>query len=202
MKQMAGNSHVPILKPYSCHIPASLSQTPPTTTLQMHFQTSQIWSSMETGLAESDLILTTTASAAAAESEKAWHVLALLLSLGRTARPAELASRCALFRAAPDFVESLCSVPGSLLLLTGDFHVTLSPLALTALAEFVSNSNLRSAFNPRIGNRFWNDIDFLKVYSRKRRPSSSLISELAPVPKRRAISDSEAGNEDIVLFSF
>jgi cell division control protein 7 len=160
---------------------------------------------METRLADSDLSLTTTTTttiAAAAESEKAWHLLALLLSLGRTARPAELASRCALFRVSPDFVEFLCSVPGSLLLLTGDFHVTLSPLALTTLAAFVSNSNLRSALTPRIGNRLWNDIDFLKVYSRKRKPSASLIPELAPVPKRRAICDSGAGNEDIVFFFF
>ncbi|XP_062146659.1 uncharacterized protein LOC133854456 isoform X2 [Alnus glutinosa] len=146
---------------------------------------------METGLVDSDLSLTT-AAASAAESEKAWHLLALLLSLGRTAPPAELASRCALFHASPDFVQSLCSVPGSLLLLTCDFHVTLSPLALIALAEFVSNSNLRSAFIPRIGNRLWNDIEFLKVYSRKRKPSASLISELEPVPKRRAIFDSGA----------
>ncbi|XP_059443355.1 uncharacterized protein LOC132175423 isoform X2 [Corylus avellana] len=153
---------------------------------------------METRLADSDLSLTTTtntAVAAAANSEKAWHLLALLLSLGRTARPAELASRCALFRVSPDFIEFLCSVPGSLLLLTGDFHVTLSPLALTALAEFVSNSNLRSAFTPQIGNRLWNDIDFLKVYSRKRKPSTSLIPELAPVPKRIANCDSGAEEE-------
>ncbi|GMY14291.1 Cell division cycle 7-related protein kinase [Fagus crenata] len=44
-----------------------------------------------------DLNLTTTTI----ESEQTWHFLALLLSLGRSVRPAELASRCTLFCASP-----------------------------------------------------------------------------------------------------
>ena len=168
---------------------------------------------METRIVDSasELSLTTTATATttATESEKAWHFLAILLSLGRPARPAELASRCALFRATSDLVESLCSIPNSPLFFTADLHVTLSPLALTSLAQFAATSNLIHLFSPsriRIGVPqaywLWNQIDFVTTCSRKRKLISFSDCELSPVPKRRAILNYTVGKETFFFVLF
>ena len=70
------------------------------------------------------------------ELSKAWYLLSLLLRLGCLTRSSEVASRCALFRAPPDFVEHLCSLPNSPLFLTPHSFVT--PL-LVAFGKFMLN---------------------------------------------------------------
>ncbi|XP_040988479.1 uncharacterized protein LOC121236053 [Juglans microcarpa x Juglans regia] len=153
---------------------------------------------MDTRLTDSELSLTTSAT----DSEKSWHLLALLLSLGRTARPTELASRCALFSVSPELIESLCSIPGSPLFFTRNLYVTLSPVALTALAGLTSNSNLIFDLTPRIrmgvggANRSWDKMHSLRMYSRKRKPISSSVCELDPVSKRKVILNSGAAEEE------
>ncbi|KAK1262563.1 Cyclin-dependent kinase F-1 [Acorus gramineus] len=71
------------------------------------------------------------------DREKSWHLLAVLLSLGRPARPAELVSRCALFHATPDLVERLCGIPGSPIFLTADLFVTASEAGTVAVVRFL-----------------------------------------------------------------
>ncbi|KAL5750835.1 hypothetical protein ACOSP7_025438 [Xanthoceras sorbifolium] len=113
-------------------------------------------------------------------TEKAWHVVALLLSLGRAARPAEVASRCNLFHATPDLILSLCLIPNSPISLTNDLYVTLSLSALRCFAEFVArNFVVSDAFKPR-------SEDFFKMFFRKRKRflfDNSDGSEV-PLPKR------------------
>ncbi|ESR53427.1 hypothetical protein CICLE_v10018937mg [Citrus x clementina] len=84
-------------------------------------------------------------------SEKAWHILALLLSQRRPVRLAEIAPGCTLFHATPDLIQSLCLIPNSPISLTDDLYVTLSPIALVTFAEIVAN-NFRffDALTPRL----------------------------------------------------
>ncbi|TXG51220.1 hypothetical protein EZV62_023744 [Acer yangbiense] len=121
-------------------------------------------------------------------TEKAWHVVALLLSLGRPACPAEVASRCTLFLATPDLIVSLCLAPNSPISLTNDLYVTLSLNALLRFAEFVSrNFAVTGAIKHRIEREPCSD-DFLKMFFRKRKRfifDNSDGSE-APLPKRAA----------------
>jgi cell division control protein 7 len=127
--------------------------------------------------------LTTTTTTTTTESdlqEKAWHILALLLSIGNPTPAPDLASHCTLFNASPDLIESLCSVPNSPITLTSNhdnssdnFLVTISPLGLFALNQFLSNFNLIEAFATRI----WHAIcglevpleDLVRMYFRKRK---------------------------------
>jgi cell division control protein 7 len=129
------------------------------------------------------LTTTTTTTTTTTESdlqEKAWHILALLLSIGNPTPAPDLASHCTLFNASPDLIESLCSVPNSPITLTSNhdnssdnFLVTISPLGLFALNQFLSNFNLIEAFATRI----WHAIcglevpleDLVRMYFRKRK---------------------------------
>ncbi|XP_021657509.2 uncharacterized protein LOC110647822 isoform X2 [Hevea brasiliensis] len=109
------------------------------------------------------------------ESQKAWHLLSLLLSLGHPTSPLELASRCTLFRATPDLIISLCSTPNSPITLTtssGGLHVTVSLLGLFAFQRFVSNVNLIGSFLTPIGTQVCGPgmlKDVVRVYFRKRK---------------------------------
>ncbi|KAF2299139.1 hypothetical protein GH714_030770 [Hevea brasiliensis] len=109
------------------------------------------------------------------ESQKAWHLLSLLLSLGHPTSPLELASRCTLFRATPDLIISLCSTPNSPITLTtssGGLHVTVSLLGLFAFQRFVSNINLIGSFLTPIGTQVCGPgmlKDVVRVYFRKRK---------------------------------
>ncbi|KAI6702332.1 hypothetical protein NL676_011468 [Syzygium grande] len=91
-----------------------------------------------------------TSSSGSGDSEKAWHLLSLLLSLGRPSSPLELASTCELFPAPPDLVRRLCGIPSSPIRLAGDSSVTLSVAALVSLARFLTSSNLVSFCSPRV----------------------------------------------------
>ncbi|KAK1305922.1 hypothetical protein QJS10_CPA10g00996 [Acorus calamus] len=105
------------------------------------------------------------------DREKSWHLLAVLLSLGRPARPAELASRCALFHATPDLVERLCGIPDSPIFLTDDLFVTASEAGTLAVVRF-----LMMAVAPCVPQRplwvmdprkVWGDLSL--TYSRRRK---------------------------------
>ncbi|KAK1262082.1 hypothetical protein QJS04_geneDACA008663 [Acorus gramineus] len=105
------------------------------------------------------------------DREKSWHLLAVLLSLGRPARPAELVSRCALFHATPDLVERLCGIPGSPIFLTADLFVTASEAGTVAVVRF-----LMMAVAPCVPQRplwvmdprkVWGDLSL--TYSRRRK---------------------------------
>ncbi|XP_074574807.1 uncharacterized protein LOC141831349 [Curcuma longa] len=69
--------------------------------------------------------------------ERAWHLLTVLLRLGRPAPAAELASRCVL-ESGVEFVEILCNIPGSPLMLTDDGFVTPSDVTMVAFLQFLS----------------------------------------------------------------
>lgn len=102
-------------------------------------------------------------------SEKAWHVLALLLSLGRPAPLAEISSRCTLFHATPDLIHSLCQIPYSPISLTKDFSVTPSVSAFMSFTEFVAkNIVLLDSLKHRIHYGSCSD-NFLHVLYRKRK---------------------------------
>ncbi|GAY62159.1 hypothetical protein CUMW_215600 [Citrus unshiu] len=84
-------------------------------------------------------------------SEKAWHILALLLSQRRPVRLAEIAPRCTLFHATPDLIQSLCLIPNSPISLSDDLYVTLSPIALLTFAKIVANNFcVFDALTPRL----------------------------------------------------
>ncbi|KAM0934236.1 putative protein kinase Group-Pl-2 family [Dioscorea sansibarensis] len=72
--------------------------------------------------------------------EWAWHLLTVLVRLGRPVLPAELAVRCPISVAAlPDVVEQLCRIPRSPLLLNDSGFVTVSEKAIRAFGEFASS---------------------------------------------------------------
>ncbi|KAF5735122.1 hypothetical protein HS088_TW15G00622 [Tripterygium wilfordii] len=109
---------------------------------------------------------------------KAWHLVALIVQIGRPSLPRELASRCSLFPASPDLIEFLCFLPNSPVALTEDnnnhnFFVTISLPGLIALKNLASNLNLNSmdAFVRRVAINdyaLWND--FWKIcFARKRK---------------------------------
>ncbi|XP_054808548.1 uncharacterized protein LOC129310665 isoform X2 [Prosopis cineraria] len=118
------------------------------------------------------------------ESEIAWHLASLLLSLGHPAHPADLASRCNLVTASPELVEFLCSIPESPILLTSDFHVTLSAVAIVAVGRFISVTDFfGSSFIPRFGIRV-SSTDGWGNSCRKRKRRFILESDFLPVAKR------------------
>lgn len=138
---------------------------------------------------------------ASSESQMAWHLAALLLSLGHPARPADLASRCTLFSASPELVEFLCSIPKSPIFLTTDLYVTLSAVTLVAVGRFISvNDFIASSVMPRVGigasstANWWNDFSISRICFRKRN-RVFLDCDFLPVAKRAANIYSVNGNE-------
>ncbi|XP_010244062.1 PREDICTED: uncharacterized protein LOC104587975 isoform X2 [Nelumbo nucifera] len=141
-------------------------------------------------------------SVSSTDIEKAWHLLAVLLSIGRPARPGELCARCTLFRASPDFVESLCLIPRSPLFLTDDLFVTISLFALSAFEEFASKAV--GSFVPRImlrvpePKKLWDNV--VRTYFRKRKaPRADCV--LLPTAKRRFLLPSHSDEDGQILFS-
>ncbi|KAH7659268.1 Non-specific serine/threonine protein kinase protein [Dioscorea alata] len=118
--------------------------------------------------------------------EWAWHLLTVLVRLGRPALPAELAVRCPISVAAlPDVVEQLCRIPRSPLLLNDSGFVTVSETAIRAFGEFVSS--VLAPFVPRSTAAVWELMrarsDPSLLYVRKRR-AVDLGGDL-PASKRR-----------------
>lgn len=136
------------------------------------------------------------------ESEMAWHLAALLLSVGQPARPADLASRCTLFTASPELVEFLCSIPKSPIFLTTDLYVTLSAVALVAVGRFISVTHFISTpLLPRVGIRvsstasWWNDFNTSGMCFRKRKRRYYSDCDFLPAEKRVVNSYSIDGNK-------
>ncbi|XP_062098592.1 uncharacterized protein LOC133804446 [Humulus lupulus] len=76
----------------------------------------------------------------AADCEKAWHILAILLSIGRPSSLGELSSKCELFDASPDYVRCLCSIPNSPILFLDNGLVTVSMAVVSSMVEFASKA--------------------------------------------------------------
>ncbi|KAG8374644.1 hypothetical protein BUALT_Bualt10G0017500 [Buddleja alternifolia] len=139
---------------------------------------------------ELGLQLDTTAAAA---SDTAWHVLALLLSLGHPTLPEELASKCKLFYLTPEFVLYLCSIPNSPLRLAEDHSVTISQTGFAAMAQFLANSDTPTyldlpQFVPRLLESVWSN-GVLRTYSRKRKRLTSEVDELSVMRNRCYFQD-------------
>ncbi|GLU05518.1 hypothetical protein SLE2022_226150 [Rubroshorea leprosula] len=98
--------------------------------------------------------------------QKSWHLLALLLCVGKPTPLPELASRCTLFPADPTLITYLCSIPGSPISLTSHYFVTLSVVGLSALNAYVARTfGLADAFSwPPILLR-----DSMSLFPRKRK---------------------------------
>lgn len=69
------------------------------------------------------------------DMELAWHLLTVLVRLGRPAAASELASAAAL-SVSPDLVERMCRIPGSPLRISGGGVVTASETAVLAFLRF------------------------------------------------------------------
>lgn len=139
-------------------------------------------------LSPPELVMPTQQLTTESVSEKAWHILALLLSQRRPVRLAEIASGCNLFHATPDLIQSLCLIPNSPISLSDDLYVTLSPIALLTFAKIVANNfcffdalTLRLELGPRSEDP-WR-LGFMK---RKRSP----------------FDDSDTYEEGTLLFAF
>lgn len=130
---------------------------------------------------------------------QAWHLLSLMLTTGRPARPAELASRCTSFRSSHEYVEFMCSISNSPLFFTENRFASFSSAAFVAFGQFMLNSNRISAFVPRIKigflepKRVWDDV--AKTYYKKRKRNGTNF-EYFPVVKKRAFLQNVVDEED------
>ncbi|KAJ4956634.1 hypothetical protein NE237_013417 [Protea cynaroides] len=136
------------------------------------------------------------------DKQKTWYLLGVLLSIGRPARPEELAARCTLFCASPDFVQYLCLIPASPLFLTNDLLVTISSVALSAFKELISKAFYDfvprvalGVFEPRRSRE-----NIVKTYFRKRKGSEAL-SLIFPNAKRRLLLPTENDENKQMLLS-
>ncbi|XP_022933036.1 serine/threonine-protein kinase RIM15-like isoform X2 [Cucurbita moschata] len=108
------------------------------------------------------------------ELQKAWYLFTILLDIGRPASVEELAVRCELFRATPDFVRYLCQISASPICIVDDALVFISIIAVSAVGRYFSKATngwgfLRRDFGVLEPNRFWGrDV---KTYFRKRKRS-------------------------------
>ncbi|OVA11292.1 Protein kinase domain [Macleaya cordata] len=122
------------------------------------------------------------------DKEQAWNLFGTLLNLGRPSRPVELAAMC---HVKPDYVEFLCSIPDSPLLLTDDLYVTISLATFSAVGAFASNAIFN--FVPRItlrvsGSKRLLD-DVIRTYFRKRK-GQRIDKFLLPSAKRKRLLSS------------
>lgn len=130
------------------------------------------------------------------DSQKAWHIFAVLLAHGLPARPAELASKCTLFDSSTGEIQFLCSIPNSPISLAHNHIVTISPIGFAAIVQFVANANvictnwnLISEFVPRsIRLRDFRPNDIVRTYYRRRKRLISDVEDFSVV-KRRCFSD-------------
>lgn len=147
---------------------------------------------METHSASSELIFI-----ARSDHERARHLLSLLLSLGRPARPPELSSLCKLFPASPELVHYLCSIPNSPIFLTKDLLVVPSPVAVTAFAKSVATSDF---VNPISSSTSSSAQRLVMCFEKRKRLLSDF--EFTPREKRRLTLFSRDGNLRRIMFSF
>ena len=121
-------------------------------------------------------------------SQKAWHILSLILSIGRPACPSGLAAQCKSFPVSPQLVQSLCLIPHSPLFLTADLFVTPSLVAL----QFALTSSSVHTFMPRIrGTKRFVDGDVRKHFGKRK--EFTVDSDIVPFSKRRLFFSSING---------
>ncbi|CAA3023003.1 probable serine threonine- kinase cdc7 [Olea europaea subsp. europaea] len=119
------------------------------------------------------------------DSQKAWHIFAVLLAHGLPARPAELASKCTLFDSSTGEIQFLCSIPNSPISLAHNHIVTISPIGFAAIVQFVANANviLDKSQNATVSNEIGNtssEACFLGgKLSRSKTTPSSILSGMA-----------------------
>ncbi|KAK9716298.1 hypothetical protein RND81_06G223800 [Saponaria officinalis] len=128
--------------------------------------------------------------------EKSWHLVAVLLSIGRPASPAELAGKCSIFYASPEFVEFLCLIPNSPLCLSKTGVVLLSAVALRAVGGFFAISLPKveiGVFGAAAAAFCGRGVGHVtRTYFRKQK---SLGSEVVPFVNERAAVRLIEGNE-------
>ncbi|XP_074264745.1 uncharacterized protein LOC141587198 [Silene latifolia] len=145
---------------------------------------------MEAQISTSELAITTKNC-----TEKAWHLAAVLMSIGRPSSPAELAEKCSLFPASIVLVKFLCFIPNSPLFLTKNDLVLLSASAFRVVGEFFALSAPRiqiGVFDAAMSFNRFSGGDVVRTYFRKRK---NFGSEVVPLVKKRAIMRSAEGND-------
>lgn len=139
------------------------------------------------------------------QREEAWHVIAILLSIARPACPEEIASKCTIFSASPDYIRFLCSIPVSPLILMECQLVTISMVGFSAIGEFTMKAlRVLGVRVPRIrhagasgSKRLW---DYnIKTYFRKRKMPAQPDSVIQPTTKRRLYLPCRNGKSERVL---
>ncbi|KAI3453457.1 hypothetical protein Pfo_010120 [Paulownia fortunei] len=149
---------------------------------------------METPPANSELGLQLSTSQLTTTAAAAWHVLGLLLSHGRPARPSELASSFTLFYPTSKFIRFLCSIPNSPLRFADNHFVTFSQIGVAAISQFFANSDVITRyldlplFVPRLlANVRSNDI--VRTYCRKRKRLKLEIEDFPLMKKKSYFQD-------------
>lgn len=143
---------------------------------------------METPSAHPDLGLRLNPSQLTSNAA-AWHVLGLLLSQGRPARPSELSSSFTLFYPTPDFIRFLCLIPNSPLRFADNNFVTFSPIGVAAIAQFFANSDLITRYLdlPKFVPRLLADVrsnGIARTYCRKRKRPIPEVEDLLLMKKK------------------
>ncbi|GMJ11008.1 hypothetical protein like AT4G16970 [Hibiscus trionum] len=92
--------------------------------------------------------LTESLSLSATESQKAWYLFSLVVSIGKPTPLSDLASQCILFPASPAIISSLCSIPNSPITLSNNKHlVAISSIGLSYFAAYLArNFTVADAF--------------------------------------------------------
>lgn len=124
---------------------------------------------------------------AAVDADAVWHVLGLLLSRGRPARPSELALP-------PDFIRFLCSIPDSPLRLADNDLVTLSQIGVAALAHFFANSDLVTRYLdlPQLVPRLLANVrsnGLVSTYCRKRKRAAAELEDFPTIKRKSFFQD-------------
>ncbi|CAN0908369.1 hypothetical protein LINGRAHAP2_LOCUS25250, partial [Linum grandiflorum] len=131
--------------------------------------------SQQLGIRDSLSVVTSTADVNS-DSRKAWYLLSVLLSLGRPVPLLQLSSHCAPFRATPDLIRRLCSVPNSPIALTylhGEDHinggyVNVSMLGSLWIRTLISNKLTLSGNIPLIAEMEDEDLEAGRPFKRFR----------------------------------
>ncbi|XP_050384909.1 uncharacterized protein LOC126801563 isoform X2 [Argentina anserina] len=126
------------------------------------------------------------------ETEQAWHILSILLTLRRPAAPAELASQCRLFAATPELVLCLCSIPNSPICSSsseeGEGLVTVAVAAVSALEEFAPEC--RMVMELFLLRKFYPGTEVRK------RKAADMESEVRVAKRRLRFPNEDAGEAD------
>ncbi|KAL4353662.1 hypothetical protein GQ457_06G037500 [Hibiscus cannabinus] len=119
--------------------------------------------------------LTESLSLSATESQKAWYIFSLIVSIGKPTPLPYIASQCTLFSVSPAIICSLCSIPNSPITLSNDKHlVAISSIGFSYFAAYLSrNFTVADAFT-RLPSR---SDSFSNIWLRKRNRDVANFSE-------------------------